>query len=130
MDSGTFLPMQLAAAKALSLGNDWFTELNSTYALRKEKAKQLLELLNCSFSDDQQGMFLWAKVPNQYKDGFALADKILEEAKVFITPGGIFGKSGEQFIRISLCSDITTIEKAIQRVAKVIKHAPIALEIA
>lgn len=130
MDSGTFLPMQLAAAKALSLGDDWFAELNREYALRKAKAKALLRLLNCEFSDQQQGMFLWAKVPDNISDGYALSDKILNEAQVFITPGGIFGQNGQRFIRISLCSTIETIETAIERVSAVLKQHKETLELA
>lgn len=120
MDSGTFLPMQRAAAKALSLDNQWYENVNAEYKKREDKAKKLLNILDCSFEEEQQGLFLWAKVPKQYKDGYTLSDHFLYKGRVFITPGGIFGKNGENYIRISLCSTLETIEAAINRISKVL----------
>lgn len=116
MDSGMFLPVQIAAAKALSLDASWYETVNRQYRLRREKAYELLELLGCSFSEDQVGMFVWAKIPEAYADGFALSDEVLESARVFITPGGIFGSAGVPFIRVSLCSPIDKLESAINRI--------------
>jgi aspartate/methionine/tyrosine aminotransferase len=116
MDSGMFLPVQLAAAKALSLGKDWYDAINAIYAQRREKVFELLLLLNCEFSKTQAGMFIWAKIPNGYKDGYALSDDILYNSNVFITPGGIFGNAGDKYIRISLCGSIERFEEAISRI--------------
>ncbi|HTN37791.1 MAG TPA: aminotransferase class I/II-fold pyridoxal phosphate-dependent enzyme [Arachidicoccus sp.] len=116
MDSGMFLPLQLAGAKALSLGSDWHKEVNAVYAARRNKVKELLDLLNCTYSEAQVGLFMWAKIPETCKDGYALADEVLYSADVFITPGGIFGTEGDGYIRISLCGDITRFEQAIKRV--------------
>ncbi len=113
MDSGMFLPLQLAAIKALSLPSSWNTALNKTYYEREQKAKELATLLNCSFVSEQAGLFLWAKVPEAYSSGYILCDKLLYECNIFITPGGIFGSNGEKYVRISLCSPISTFEKAI-----------------
>lgn len=120
MDSGTFLGLQRAAVKALSLGEDWYNSVNEEYAKREILVKELLDVLNCSYRGEQQGMFMWAKVPDTYKDGYALADRVLYDARVFITPGGIFGKNGKNFIRISLCSTLLAIEEALNRVKKVL----------
>lgn len=119
MDSGMFLPLQLAAVKALSLDSKWFAELNEVYEKRKEKAMELLDLLSAEYSRKQSGLFLWAKVPGSYADGYALSDKILQDARVFITPGGIFGSAGDPYIRLSLCSTIEKFEESIQRIKKV-----------
>jgi aspartate/methionine/tyrosine aminotransferase len=116
MDSGMFLPLQLAAVKALELGKDWFDELNKVYKERRLKAFELLTLLNCSFDETQAGMFVWASIPSTCKDGFELSDKVLYNANVFITPGGIFGSAGNNFVRVSLCSKIEMIENAIDRI--------------
>ncbi|MFN6375512.1 MAG: pyridoxal phosphate-dependent aminotransferase [Chitinophagia bacterium] len=116
MDSGMFLPVQMAAAKALMLGKEWYEELNAVYAERKKLALQLLDLLGCSYSSDQVGMFVWAKVPSTYASGFALSDDMLNKAKVFLTPGGIFGSAGDGYIRISLCSKKEVFEEAIGRI--------------
>ena len=120
MDSGMFLPVQLAAAKALSQGSDWFAEINEVYRQRRFKAYQLLDLLQCNYSKDQAGLFVWAKIPVQYKDGFAVSDDILYNAKVFITPGGIFGTAGDMYIRLSLCSTEERFETSIKRIQKIV----------
>ena len=83
MDSGMFLPLQLAAAKALSLGKDWFDDLNNIYQSRKSKAFELLDLLNCNYSHNQAGLFVWASIPTNYESGFDLSDDILNKTKVF-----------------------------------------------
>jgi len=119
MDSGMFLPLQLAAAKALSLGKDWYNSVNNIYKERREKVYQLLDTLNCSYSKEQAGLFMWAKIPAHYKDGYELSDEVLYNANVFITPGGIFGSAGDQYIRISLCGSIEKFEEAIKRINKV-----------
>ncbi len=116
MDSGMFLPLQLAAAKALELGMDWHDNLNSVYEKRRLKVFELLELLGCSYDKKQAGMFVWAAIPSEEQDGYALSDKILYESNVFITPGGIFGSAGDKYIRISLCTTIEKIEEAIKRI--------------
>lgn len=118
MDSGMFLPLQLAAAKALTLSKDWYDEVNAVYKKRREKAYQLLDLLQCYYSKNQAGMFLWARIPEKYKDAFELSDEILYKAKVFITPGGIFGSEGENFLRVSLCSTEEKFEISIERIKK------------
>lgn len=116
MDSGMFLPVQYAAAKALSLGADWYENINTVYKQRREKAYQLLDLLQCKYDKGQAGMFIWAKIPDGYKDGFAVSDEVLYKAHVFITPGGIFGSAGNGFIRVSLCSTEERFETSIQRI--------------
>jgi LL-diaminopimelate aminotransferase len=116
MDSGMFLPIQLAAAQALSLGKDWYDGVNAIYAKRREKVFQLLDLLQCEYEKNQAGMFVWAKIPNTYKDGFALSDQVLYKNQVFITPGGIFGSAGNHFIRVSLCATEEQFQVAIKRI--------------
>ncbi|HZE85584.1 MAG TPA: aminotransferase class I/II-fold pyridoxal phosphate-dependent enzyme [Puia sp.] len=116
MDSGMFLPVQLAAAKALSLGKDWYDSVNAIYRKRRVRVFELLELLGCSFSKEQVGMFVWARIPAGYKDGFGLSDAVLGKANVFLTPGGIFGKAGEGYIRVSLC---TPEEKLLESIGRI-----------
>ncbi len=116
MDSGMFLPVQLAAAKALELEQDWYDSLNTIYAKRREKVFELLQLLQCSFDKNQAGMFVWASIPSIYKDGFELSDAVLQKSNVFITPGGIFGKAGNKYIRVSLCTTVEKLNEAIDRI--------------
>ena len=116
MDSGMFLPVQLAAAKALSLGADWYESVNAVYRKRREKAYELLDLVDCVYDKGQAGMFVWARIPDRYTDSYILSDEVLQGANVFITPGGIFGTGGDRFIRISLCCPEEKIQEAIERI--------------
>lgn len=124
MDSGMFLPVQMAAAAALQLDARWYKEVNKHYRERREKAYQLLDLLGCTYSKDQVGMFVWAQIPGTYTDGYALSDEVLRTARVFITPGGIFGSAGNGFIRVSLCSPTEKLEAAINRI-KMSRSVPV-----
>lgn len=116
MDSGMFLPTQMAAATALSLGREWYDSLNDTYSARRKHVFEMLDLLGCTYVRDQVGMFVWAKIPSRYASGYELSDKILDGAHVFITPGGIFGDAGNEYIRLSLCSPIERYEESMQRI--------------
>lgn len=116
MDSGMFLPVQLAAAKALELDRDWYEGVNEIYRQRKEQTMLLLDILGCSYAKNQVGMFVWARIPAHYDSGFDLSDAVLKNANVFITPGGIFGDAGERYVRVSLCSKKELLEEAISRV--------------
>jgi LL-diaminopimelate aminotransferase len=111
-----FLPLQLAAAKALTLGKDWQNEVNSIYRERREKVFELLDILKCRFSKEQAGMFVWARIPAEYATGFELSDEVLRQANVFITPGGIFGKAGDKYIRVSLCAPVEKFGESLKRI--------------
>ena len=116
MDSGMFLPLQLAAAKALELGQDWYDSVNDVYRKRREKVFELLDLLKCSYNKNHAGLFVWAAIPENYKDGYELSDKVLHDCNVFITPGGIFGDAGDKYIRVSLCATVEKLDEAITRI--------------
>lgn len=116
MDSGMFLPVQLAAAKALGLDKNWYDSLNKVYKERREKIFELLESLDCKYSKQQAGLFVWAKINHRFKDCYDCSDYILHKCNVFITPGGIFGSAGEKYIRVSLCSKEERLEEAKQRI--------------
>jgi LL-diaminopimelate aminotransferase len=116
MDSGMFLPLQLAAAKALSLPNDWYESVNNVYRSRRDRVFDLLKILRTDFSTSQAGMFIWAKIDDSEKDCYTYIDKILDKAGVFITPGAIFGSSGYRYIRVSLCAPVEKFDEAIKRI--------------
>jgi LL-diaminopimelate aminotransferase len=118
MDSGMFLPLQLAAAKALSLPASWYEEVNKLYRKRKQAVEDMLEGMGCDFSRKQAGLFVWAKVPDGITDGYAMSDLLLYNANVFITPGGIFGSAGKNYIRVSLCAPEDRIWECFERIKK------------
>lgn len=118
MDSGMFLPAQLAAAEALSLDQDWYNQLNQEYAERKKIATALLDALGCTYQEDQAGLFIWARIPETYHSGYELSDAVLEQSRVFITPGGIFGDAGNEYVRVSLCANQATFTQALVRIGQ------------
>ena len=126
MDSGMFKPLQLAAVKALEQGSDWFAELNDEYRRRRVLAGEIFDMLGVTYDHSSAGMFLWGRVPQNVQDdngisaGQVLSDRILYEAGVFITPGFIFGKRGENYIRISLCAKPDILREAAERIRRIL----------
>ena len=116
MDSGMFYGIQKGAISALNLDSSWFEDLNKMYSERRKLIWKLAEKLNCSFDKSSKGLFVWAKLPDNIKSSEKFIDKILNENKIFIAPGTIFGSNGEGHIRFSLCIDEHKIEEAINRI--------------
>ncbi len=116
MDSGMYKPIQIAAAKALHLNKDWFEYLNQIYRNRREAAYEIFDLLDCTYERDSAGLFIWAKAPSYIQDVTSWVDDILSQAKVFITPGVIFGSNGENYVRIALCSSTEQLHQARYRI--------------
>lgn len=119
MDSGMFKPMQLAAVKALELGPEWYEKVNVVYRERKVIVHELLDFLQCTYSVDQSGLFVWAQIPATEESGREMAERILQKSRVFITPGFIFGPQGEKYIRVSLCQPVEVIREAVDRITKI-----------
>ena len=118
IDSGTFRGIQLAAAEALRNNDEaWHREYNiETYARRRQWAEQIMDVLGCTYDKNQVGMFLWGRIPEKYADVEDLTERVLHEARVFITPGFIFGSNGARYIRISLCAKEEKIQQALDRI--------------
>ena len=117
IDSGTFRALQLAAAQAYANTEQWHTEANiATYARRRAMAQEIMDTLHCSYDPNQVGMFLWGRIPDSYADVEELTERVLHEARVFITPGFIFGSNGKRFIRISLCAKDEKFREAVERI--------------
>lgn len=117
IDSGMFRPMQLAAAKAYHNEDSWHEQMNfELYRERRVLAEEIMRTLNCSFDSEQVGMFLWGRIPEHYPDVEVLTERILQEAKVFIAPGFIFGSNGARYIRISLCAKQDKLQEALERI--------------
>ena len=120
IDSGTFRPMQLAAAQAYNNSVEWHEEANvNVYSRRRQLAEEIMKVLGCSFDRNQVGMFLWGRIPESYNDVEELTEKVLHEARVFITPGFIFGSNGKRYIRISLCAKEEKLAEALERIKKI-----------
>ena len=116
MDSGMYKPLQLAAVEALRQGPEWFTQLNAEYARRRVLACEIFDMLGAEYDYNSAGMFLWGRVN---RSGETVSDRVLYDAGVFITPGFIFGKNGESYIRISLCAKPEVLQEAARRISKI-----------
>ena len=121
IESGTFRGIQLAAAEAYNNSDEWHREYNvEVYARRRQLAEQIMDVLGCTYDPQQVGMFLWGRIPDRYNHVEELTERVLHEARVFITPGFIFGSNGERYIRISLCAKEEKIQQALERIKKTI----------
>ncbi|MCH5234028.1 MAG: aminotransferase class I/II-fold pyridoxal phosphate-dependent enzyme [Muribaculaceae bacterium] len=116
IDSGQFKPVMLAAAEALKLKEDWYEQLYGVYEERRKIAEEIMNTLDCYFDPNQRGLFLWGRVPEGVESGEWLADELFYKAKVFVTPGFIFGDNGEKYIRISLCAKPEKLKESLRRI--------------
>ena len=122
IDSGTFRGLQLAAAEAYANDENWHRQANiETYGRRRAIAEEIMRTLGCTYDSSQVGMFLWGKIPDRYEDAEQLTERVLHEARVFITPGFIFGSNGRRYVRISLCAKDDKMREALERIKTNIK---------
>ena len=122
IDSGTFRGLQLAAAEAYANDDSWHQKANiETYGRRRAIAEEIMRTLGCTYDPAQVGMFLWGKIPDRYDDAETLTEQVLHEARVFITPGFIFGSNGRRYVRISLCAKDDKMREALERIKTNIK---------
>ena len=124
IDSGTFRGIQLAAASAYDNSAEWHREANiATYARRRAIAEEIMRTLGCFYDPKQVGMFVWGKIPDSYDDVEQLTERVLHEARVFITPGFIFGSNGARYIRISLCAKEEKMRQALERIKQMLAQS-------
>lgn len=116
VDSGQFKPAMEAAVKALALPDEWYDGLNREYRRRREVAERIMTALGCTFREEQRGLFLWGRIPDDMPDAETLTERVLHENRVFITPGFIFGTAGNRYIRISLCATADRLQEALDRI--------------
>lgn len=121
IDSGQFRPAMEAAVVALACDADWYTELNAVYQRRRNVVEQIMAALGCTFDASQRGLFLWGRIPDGEESSELFADRVLYDARVFITPGFIFGSNGERYVRISLCATEDKMLEALNRIKETIK---------
>ena len=120
VDSGMFLPIQMAAAEALNNPPEWYGVINEVYHERRRRAEEIMDALRCRYDKNQAGLFVWGRIPDEIINCELYVEEILNDAGVFITPGFIFGRKGSRYIRISLCADINILNEAKNRIRKFI----------
>ncbi len=119
MDSGMFLPMQMAAVEAINNPESWYDKVNAVYVKRRKIVEEIMEILDCRYDRNQVGLFLWGRIPDSIKSCEEYIEGILSQSHVFITPGFIFGDNGERYIRISLCANEDRLTEAKKRIQKI-----------
>ncbi len=112
MDSGMFLPLQLAAATALSLGEEWYQSQNEEYYRREQLGKAIFDTLGIEYAENQAGLFLWGRLP-EGENCYDFCDNLLYNKGIFLTPGAIFGSEGERYMRLSLCAPQSVLENVL-----------------
>jgi hypothetical protein len=115
MDSGMFQPLQQAAVVALNSPDGWYASVNEIYGRRRKLVETIMQKLGCTFDSKQSGLFVWGRIPANYSSGEELTEEILHKNHIFITPGMVFGRQGDRYIRISLCANETMLQNAIDR---------------
>ncbi len=118
MDSGMFLGLQAAAVEALNAPDSWYDTVNEVYIKRRKIVEELMDLLKCSYDRKQTGLFVWGKIPDNIASCEEFVEEILQKTHVFITPGFIFGRNGERYIRISLCATESKLKEAKERLKR------------
>ncbi|MEE9439600.1 MAG: aminotransferase class I/II-fold pyridoxal phosphate-dependent enzyme [Saprospiraceae bacterium] len=118
MDSGMYKPLQLAAIKALEMDQSWTDQLNEKYNKRRVVARTIMTHLDCQYQENSAGLFVWGKVNTSINNTLQYCDTILQNSKVFITPGEVFGKNGKRYIRMSLCNTVQVLNEALERIKK------------
>ena len=118
MDSGMFLAMQMAAVEALNNHESWYTAVNTVYIRRRKIVEEIMDLLNCRYDKTQVGLFVWGRIPEDIPDCESYIEEMLMKTLVFITPGFIFGRNGERYIRISLCATEEKLNEAKNRIIR------------
>ena len=118
VDSGQFRPMQSAVIEALKAGKEWYGNMNDIYRSRRALAGEIMNTIGCTYDKNQVGLFLWGKLDDAVESSEALSDKLLYNTNVFITPGSIFGSTGNRYIRISLCCKEAVLVEAMKKVEK------------
>jgi LL-diaminopimelate aminotransferase len=118
MDSGMFMPMQMAAVEAINNPESWYETVNSVYIRRRKIVEEIMEILNCRYDKSQVGLFVWGRIPEEIEKCEPYIEDILNRTHVFITPGFIFGENGERYLRISLCANEERLLEAKKRLLK------------
>lgn len=112
MDSGMYLPLQLAAATALGLGDEWYDAQNEEYYCREKLGKAIFDVLGLEYAENQAGLFLWGRLP-EGENCYDFCDRLLYDKGIFLTPGGIFGSEGNNYMRLSLCAPQNVLETVL-----------------
>jgi len=114
VDSGLFEAVQLAGVAALEGPRERIAEMNEIYARRRDLVVGALREIGVGLEKREGTIYVWAPVPEDHTST-SFAELVLEKAAVVISPGSMYGPSGEGFFRISLTTPDERITEAVER---------------
>ena len=114
VDSGLFEAIQMAGVAALEGPSEPLEQMNETYARRRDLVVSALGAIGVEVASPKGTIYVWAPVPEGHTST-SFCELVLEEAAVVISPGSMYGPSGEGFFRIALTAPDDRIEEAVER---------------
>jgi LL-diaminopimelate aminotransferase len=114
VDSGLFEAVQMAGVAALEGPKEPLEEMNRTYVRRRDLVVSALGEIGVEVASPEGTIYVWAPVPEGHTST-SFCELVLEEAAVVISPGSMYGPSGEGFFRIALTASDQRIEEAVER---------------
>jgi LL-diaminopimelate aminotransferase len=114
VDSGLFEAIQMAGVAALEGPSEPLEEMNRIYTRRRDLVVDTLRSIGVDVASPKGTIYVWAPVPEGHSST-SFAEMVLEEAAVVISPGSMYGRSGEGFFRISLTTPDARLVEALER---------------
>jgi LL-diaminopimelate aminotransferase len=115
VDSGLFGAVQLAGAAALSGPRKAVEEMNEIYTRRRDLVVETLREIGVEVQPPKGTIYVWAPVPDGHTS-VSFAELVLEEAAVVVSPGSMYGPSGEGYFRISLTTPDERLTEGLERI--------------
>lgn len=123
-DYGTFTPIQVGAIEALNGPQECVEEVRKEYEHRRDVMVKGLHDLGWMVEKPKASMYIWAELPEFYKSmgSVEFSKRLLEKAKVAVSPGIGFGEYGEGFVRIALIENADRIRQALRGIRQMFKE--------
>jgi len=110
MDSGLSLPLQKLGALALAnFDDEWHKNMILDYKNRRDIIAEKLKKLELTFSLPKGSLYIWAKIPDTVVSSEEFCLQLLREKQILLAPGTAFGKNGDRYVRVSICTNIDSI---------------------
>ncbi len=121
LDYGIFQPIQIASIHALNSPQDCVEEINALYLSRRNKLIESFNRAGWEIPTPRATMFVWAEIPEQFKDigSLEFSKLLIEKAKVAVSPGIGFGQYGEGYVRLALVENEMRIMQAARGIKKI-----------
>ena len=124
LDYGMFTPIQVAAITALEGPQDCVQEIVNTYRSRRDVLCDGLNSVGWRVQKPKATMFVWAPIPEQYRElgSLEFTKKLLQEAKVAVSPGIGFGEYGDGFVRFGLIENEHRTRQAVRGIRDMFRN--------